>query len=413
MGPKTRLLCGVLLCALISALAPAAAEAAFNDPLFLMRPIPPEVPPGSLPPPKIPPPYNELEGPCGIAVDNAARVYVSDYYNDAIDVFGTEIGPDYPYGYLSQIANVDPIDGPCALALDAAGGLYANVFHRAVVGLTAPVVFAGPPRDAVHPTGLAVDPVSERLYVNEGDRVAVFDLSGTEVGQLGLGSLGDGYGVAVSRFPGTAGEVYVPDAADNTLEVYAPPPALPSAPPVATIDGSGTPLGHFVSLRDSAVAVDNVTGEIYLTDNLQPLHSERPEAVVYVFSASGAYEGRLKYSVVFGLPLGLAVDNSATASQGRVYVSSSNSSPGAIYAYPPHAASAAAVPLPEPFELGGASGFVAGAPSAPAPAAALAVPAELAVAPAPVALPRARKSHRHPRTHRSRHRRHRPERPAR
>jgi hypothetical protein len=398
---------GLLFVLVLALGAVPSAQAAFNDPLFLMRPTPP--PPPALPP-FPPPPAGELEGPCGIAVDSSGRVYVSDYYHDAIDLFGADIGPDRPYGYLSQIANVDPIDGPCALALDASGNLYANDFHRSVIGFNPPAVFAGAPKDEdVNPTGLAVDPASERLYVNERDHVSVFDLAGTEVGQLGVDSLGDGYGLAVSRFATTAGDIYVPDASDNTLKAYAPPPALPGAPPVMTIDGSGTPLGHFTSLRDSAVAVDNATGEVYVTDNLQPKDTERPEAVVYVFSASGTYEGRLKYSVVFGLPLGLAVDNSATSSQGRVYLSTSNTSPGGVYAYPPHAASSAAVPLPEPFELGGSSGSSSGdvteSSSAGASPMPLAAPAPLESAPAMAASPRAHKR-RH--IHRQKHRHHRP-----
>lgn len=392
------------VCGLVLALGVVpSAQGAFNNPLFLMRPTPPPSPnPPAPPPPHLPPPTNELEGPCGIAVDNTGRVYLSDYYHDTINLFGSDIGPDYPYGYLSQVKDVDPVDGPCALALDASGNLYANDFHRSVLGFSPPTVFAGAPKDeGVNPTGLAVDPVSERLYVNERDHVAVFDLSGTELTQLGVGSLSDAYGLAVSRFGATAGDIYVPDADGNTLKVYAPPPALPGAAPVMSIDGSGTPLGHFVSLRDSSVAVDNTTGEIYLTDNLQPKDTERPEAVIYVFSSTGAYEGRLKYSVVFGLPLGLAVDNSATASQGRVYVSTSNTSPGGIYAYPPHAASAAAVALPEPFELGGTgSGVGSGdvAPSASAGSAPMSLTAPGAVSePTPAASPRKRHHKRKPR----------------
>ncbi len=415
---------GVLGVALALGTAAPAAQGAFNDPLFVMRPVPP---PPRPPAPRIPPPAGELEGPCGIAVDDAGRLYVSDYYHDTIDIFGddpvleTEIGPAYPYGYLSQITNVDPLDGPCALALDGAGNIYANDLHRAALKVSPPSVFAGAPKEeGVHPTGIAVDPLSERLYVNERNRVAVFDLAGTEVGALGVGHLGEGYGLAVSRFPASAGDVYVADAEDNTLEVFAPG-ALPGDPPAATIDGSATPPGRFVSLRDAAVAVDDATGEIYVTDNLQPDDTERPEAVVYAFSAAGTYEGRLKYSVVFGLPLGLAVDNSPTPSQGRVYVSSSNTSPGAIYAYPPHAASAAAVALPEPFELGGvadgsatdssaATGDVALSAWAGSSPVALAAPAPASSsASAPVAGPRERKG----KAHRPRHRHHRRQRSAR
>jgi DNA-binding beta-propeller fold protein YncE len=356
------------VCGLVAVLGVVpSAQAAFDDPLFLMRLTPPPPPPPPappIPPPPIPPPTNELEGPCGIAVDNAGRVWVSDYYHDTVDLFSADIGPDYPYGYLSQIKDIDPLDGPCGLALDATGNLYVNDFHRAVIALGKGVI-DGAPLNEARPTGIAIDPVTERLYVNERTRIAVFDLSGNRLGEIGEGSLGDGYGLAVSRFGGTAGEIYVPDAEDNTVKVYEP--TLGEEDPIDVIDGADTPSGHFTSLRDAALAIDNASGEIYLTDNLQPVDASRPEAVVRVFDSTGAYEGRLKYSVVFGLPLGIAVDNSPTANQGRVYLTTSNTSPGGIYAYPRGAATTAAVPLPEPFELGAAKSAIGiAAPSASA-----------------------------------------------
>jgi hypothetical protein len=59
-------------------------------------------------------------------------------------------------------------------------------------------------------------------------------------------------------------------------------------------------------------------------------------------STLGAYEGCLKYNVVDGEPPGLAVDNSAQAIQGRVYVTSGNTELASVYAYPPGAATGAA-----------------------------------------------------------------------
>ena len=55
------------------------------------------------------------------------------------------------------------------------------------------------------------------------------------------------------------------------------------------------------------------------------------------------YEGHLLEKAVNGLPVGLAVDNSASArypagTQGLVYVTSGNTSPGVIYNYTPDAA---------------------------------------------------------------------------
>ena len=167
------------------------------------------------------------------------------------------------------------------------------------------------------------------------------------------------------------------------------------------IDGASTPNGGFVSLRDGAVAVDRVSGEVYVADDLQPLYTERPEAVVQVFSAAGAYEGRLKFSVVNGLPVGLAVDNSAKPTQGRVYVTSGNADRAAVYAYPPHAATSAAVPLPTPTllpglaepDLHGSAAADAAMLATPSPAAAVA-DAGSSLAPEARPAPTATRSHR-------------------
>ena len=80
--------------------------------------------------------------------------------------------------------------------------------------------------------------------------------------------------------------------------------------PVEVIDGSDTPNGEFVSLRDAAVAVDDVSGKVYLTDDQDPERTESPQSTVYVFDSAGGYVGHLKRNVFDGGPSGLAVDNS-------------------------------------------------------------------------------------------------------
>lgn len=284
-----------------------------------------------------PSPGSGFEGPCGLAVDTAHRFYVADYYHleGNVDVFTSA------RSLLGQIFNEDPIDGPCGLAAGPGGALYVNNFHRNVVKLTLPsfpfVSFKadglGMTIDSAHPTGVAVDPVTGDVYVDDRTYIAVYDSSGAPVMdegaplKIGLGSLGDGYGVAVSGFGGSKGYVYVADAADNTLKVY--DPALDKVDPVQTIDGHETPEGRFVSLRDSAVAVDSGTGRIYVADELQPEYYERPEAAIYGFGASGAYAGRLKYNIIDAEPPGLAVDSLGS----RVYVTSGNSEGALVYAY--------------------------------------------------------------------------------
>jgi DNA-binding beta-propeller fold protein YncE len=340
-----------------------SAQAAASDPLFVFTPTPSFA--------VLPPPSGYLEGPCGMGVDPTGRFYVSDYYHDTVDAYDQNanyIPPPPPAkpptgatGYLGQLAGVDSVDGPCALSFDASGRLYVNDYHRAVkrygplgsFGSPTTITGATTP-EGTHPTGVAVDPATGNVYVDQRTHVSVFDESGAPVMtglpgsevplQIGNGPLKDGYGIAFSSYPGTQGYLYVPDAATNTIEVY--DTANPEAGPVETIDGSETPKGKFVSLRDASIAVDRVTGEIYVVDDLQPEHTESPQAIVYVFHSDGTYEGHLKFLVTWGMPSGLAVDNSQTATQGRVYLTSGNTAFGLIYAYGPGAATTAAIALP-------------------------------------------------------------------
>jgi DNA-binding beta-propeller fold protein YncE len=372
----------------VAALCGAAtpAQAAASDPIFVYVPAPPTSPFG----PFLPPPVAYFYGPCGMGVDSSGRFYVSDYYHHVIDVFQpshpsyTNPSPSSGFtGYITQIANVDPLDGPCGLALDATNNVYVNNYHRNVVkyppfpSFGSPTTIAGVGVDSTHPTGVAVDPVTGNVYVDHRTYIGVYDSSGAAVEdggeplRIGDGTLEDGYGVAFSQYPGTVGRLYVPDAATDTVKVY--DPAIDKVNPVATIDGSATPNGEFVSLRDSAVAVDRVSGEVYVVDLLQPQYTERPQGIVYVFDSAGGYEGHLKYNITDALPAGLAVDNSPSptypvGTQGRVLVTSGNLDQAGVYAYPPGAATTDPTLPPTVRLVVIAGGTGAGAVTASAPA---------------------------------------------
>jgi hypothetical protein len=385
-----------LLCLATAGPARGAAE----DPLFVFTPEPPKLPEQ----PAVPPPAGYFEGPCGLAIDSAANVYVSDYYpeeiadHNAVDVFGPN-PISYPYDFRTQIRHIDPIDGPCGLAIDGDGTLFVNDYHRAVLKYETST-FPPPPLmpfkapfpvyygaattiDTAHPTGVALDEAAGRLYVDNRTHVSVYDSAGAPLDSTGgtleegeeplligagseVDSIENGYGLAVSAFPATAGRLYVPDAADDVVEVY--DPAVDLEDPVAVIDGSEVPGGGFVSLRDSAVAVDRVSGKVYVADNLQPQFTESPEAAIYVFDSTGTYLGRLKHNIVDALPPGLAVNNSAEATQGRVYVTSGNTEFASVYAYGPGAETNTVLP-PLPRSAAGAGGS-SGAASAGTAAAA-------------------------------------------
>lgn len=392
----------LLFLALLCLVPAAPAWGAAEDPLFVFTPEPQK---GAPPPPAVPPLAGYFEGPCGLAVDSAANIYVSDYYpeeiadHDAVDVFGPN-PTSYPYDYRTQIREVDPLDGPCGLAISGAGTLFVNDYHRSVLryetsefppppiepfALPFPEYYgAATAIDTAHPTGVALDEAGGRLYVNNRTHVSVYDSTGAPLDSTGgsweegeerllIGAGGDedsieeGYGLAVSAFPATAGRLYVPDAADDVVEVY--DPAVDLEGPIAVIDGSEVPGGGFVSLHDSAVAVDRVSGKVYVADNLQPQFTEQPEAAIYLFGPGGAYLGRLKHNVIDALPPGLAVDNSAEATQGRVYVTSGDTEFAGVYAYGPGAETDTALP---PLDRGpggpGGAGGASGGAAAPGPA---------------------------------------------
>lgn len=267
----------------------------------------------------IPPPEGEFEDACGVAVDSHGDIYVSDYYHRTIDVYG----PAPAHQYLTQLVDPDP-DGPCNLAVDATGHIYVNHWRRNVVRFT-PSEY--PPTkatryglpvlvDSSRSTGLALDPTSGDLYVDDGTYIAVYEaplLPGAEPSStIGLDPLASYYGLAVSGFPATAGDVYVADAATETVRVYGPGGNLEDE-----IDGAGSPQGAFTDLADSALALDPIDGHLYLADNTEPF-AAHPAAFVYEFNSAGAYRGRLP-GILHAQPSALAVDGA-----GNIYVTSGN-----------------------------------------------------------------------------------------
>jgi hypothetical protein len=323
------------LCAAVAAMGVLATPAlgAASDPLFILHPEKPADPKA----PKEPPPAGYFEGPCGLAVASNGYFSVSDYYHHTINTFK----PDPKY--VGQITKVDALDGPCGLAFNSTDTLYVNNFHRNVTNLSAGSILPLPSEDTLHhlPTGVAIEPVTNNVFVDHRTYISVFDstgapvMDGPEPLRIGVGTIGNGYGVGVSK----TGRVYVPDASTKTLKVYEP--SVDKVSPVATIFGPGK---GFSSLVDAAVAIDQSNGVVYVIDNLQPIYTEEPEAAVYVFSPSNTFLGVLKYKIYDALPPGIAVDNSGGPTQGRVYVTSGNTDDAGVYAYGPGAQTGSFLP---------------------------------------------------------------------
>jgi DNA-binding beta-propeller fold protein YncE len=289
----------------------------------------------------------KFEDPCGIASGKLGEYYVSDYYQHTIRVYDAE------NNQLAKIEGVDPDDGPCGLAVGPDGVLFVNYWHGEVVRYTPdhyPFFIFDPPSygspvliSSGQANGIAVDPVSGDLYVNERTQIARYPAPVEfEVDPERFGSLEAGFGIAYSAHGATAGRVYAADAADRLVKAFEP--GVDPLEPVASI--SGTPEGPFTSLFDASLAVDQTNGHLLVADNTQPGY-EHPLALIDEFNEAGGFRGRLEKPIVDSEPVGLAVNPT-----GGVYVGSGNgSSPG----FPG--------PLPEDvvyaFGVGGASRILA------------------------------------------------------
>jgi hypothetical protein len=337
--PRRRAL-AVAACALLAAPALGASPASAQRALITANAVKTETfPPG------------QIEGACGVAL-GAGTIYVSDYYHRRVIAFEASSGK-----YLSQIAT-EALDGPCGLAGGPGGALFVNYWHRSVVRLLPSAASF----DTNESTGVAIDQASGNVYVDDRTYVAVYEPSeaAVEVGgkalQIGLGTLTDAYGVAVS-----GAKVYVADAAEGTVKVYEP--ASDPANPVATIERPG----GFHSLVDASLAIDSTNGHLLVVDNLQPgfVH---PEAAVEEFDSTGSYLGRAAGGIVDGEPSGLAL------SGGNLYVTSGNDEGARVFEFGPYTVSSllggGSSPGEDPLESPGGTSGQAAMSSPPASAAA-------------------------------------------
>jgi DNA-binding beta-propeller fold protein YncE len=278
---------------------------------------------------------------CGLAVQASGAevgLYVADHYHDVVDRFKFQLFKGHLIGAASEgraweavVKDNDPNGAPCGLAWSPAG-LYVNDYRRGVTwydnSFLATEIDSGPA------SGVAVDPSTNFVYVTHPTYVAVYELDGTPVDDesaeplhIGLGPLGEAYGVAVSNFPATKGYVYVADASDETVKVF--DPATSTTTPIETIDGSLGPQQGFRDLRDSALAIDQSNGNLLVSDRLA--EAEEPPMVIDEFTAGGNFRGQLPQAMGDGEPAGIAVDPVSHV----IYVSFGRRDHSGVYAFGP------------------------------------------------------------------------------
>jgi DNA-binding beta-propeller fold protein YncE len=287
--------------------------------------------------------FETLEDPCGLAVDQSGKLYLSNYYSDQVAVLDSSGA-----GNEGELKGVEPLDGPCGLAIDPGGDLFVNDYHRNVTMFTAPwstgsVIDAGnspQTSPAIRPTGVARDPASGRIYVDDRTYIAAYEPSGApvEVGseplQIGANPGADYYGLAASGYAASAGYLYVANAASGKIEVF--DPATSTTTPVAEIDGEGAPGGGFNDLLDAALAIDATDGHLFVVDNVQGQFAEHPEAGLYEFNSQGEFRGQVLARELFdGEPSGLALAPPGAPAAGDLYITSGNSQPSKLFGLGP------------------------------------------------------------------------------
>jgi sugar lactone lactonase YvrE len=138
-----------------------------------------------------------LNHACGAAVDSKGDLYASSAGNSKIKVY------DASHTLLTEIEDANT---PCGLAVTTTGDLYVSEKATGEVVRFKPnkYPFEGTPtygsREVIDAStkakGIAVDPIDNRLYVAEGDHVAIYKADGGFEANVGEGTLTEASGVA-------------------------------------------------------------------------------------------------------------------------------------------------------------------------------------------------------------------------
>jgi hypothetical protein len=187
-----------------------------------------------------------------------------------------------------------------------------------------------------NPTAIAIDPKNGDLYVDERDRIAVFDSSGLPLYTFGSGYFGGEAGghpseaVAVkSAASGPAAKVYVGDygpslpGSAQEIDAFG---ALAKAPTFTHLGGALASLGPDGTAASSfssgpgPLAFDQATRRLYAADAGVPGIYGFDASAPPAFPPLGGFSPLA--SAAFAAGSGLAVDNTALSSAGNLYLAS-------------------------------------------------------------------------------------------
>jgi hypothetical protein len=179
-----------------------------------------------------------FEEACGVATDNTGNLYIGDFAGK-IDRYAPSANPATNADYDSQITGVS---SPCNIAADSGGAVYASTWSTGPLTKHPATDFGtsnpGTLIDAAS-RAVSVDPSTDDVYVDEGEKIAVFDSTDTALYTFGS-STDFGTNSAGVAVMGSGGAAYVADSTNKQIDVYGPPAAVP---PTATT-GSASDIHH-------------------------------------------------------------------------------------------------------------------------------------------------------------------------
>jgi hypothetical protein len=215
-------------------------------------PVDPAVSPGS--------PAGTPKDLCGAAVDSAGHLWVPNSVTDSVLEYSSS-------GAFLGALDTSAQGGPCQAVFDADDNLYVGVFGEGLWKFDAAGGYASATR--IVPVtglwGLAVDRSAHRLYAAASHFILEFDEDGTLLSEFATDIPGSDFaGITVDE---ATGEVYVADAGNKKIRVFAPDTVVPDlsvsaasgvTPISATLNGKIFPGGvaltdcHFEYVTESA-----------------------------------------------------------------------------------------------------------------------------------------------------------------